>query len=123
MYYIGKTTGHPEECIKLGTFLAGTTSSANAAMHKGGGSTDSTLSANGAAKRGHYAVPHYPQMLPSVKNGDNTGTTLSANAAVQETGTLPVAHYPQMPPCVKNMDITGTTLSANATMCTFIAVT
>ena len=43
-------------------------------------------------------VAHYPQMPPSEKNGDNSGSTLSANAAVGENG-----------------DITGTsTFSANA---------
>jgi hypothetical protein len=44
-------------------------------------------------------APHYPQMPPSVKNGDNTGRTLSANAVVTENG-----------------DITGTTVSGNATV-------
>ncbi len=62
-------------------------------------------------------VPHYPQMPPSVKNGDNTGTTLSrcekngditgttlsGNFAMQETGTMLVAHYPEMPLCVRKM--------------------
>ena len=42
-------------------------------------------------------VAHYQQMPPAVKKGDNTGSTLSANAALAEDG-----------------DITGSTLSANA---------
>jgi hypothetical protein len=62
-------------------------------------------------------------MPPSVKNGDNTGTTLSGNAAVREMGAVPVAHSPEMRPCVKNLDITGTTFSANAAMRNFITVT
>jgi hypothetical protein len=60
-------------------------------------------------------VAHYPQTLPSVKNGDNSGSTLSANAAVSEkTETILVAHYPQMPPSAKNRDNTGRTLCTNA---------
>ena len=50
-------------------------------------------------------VAHYPQMPPSLKNGDNTDSTLSTNATVCETGTLLVALYPQMPPSVKKGDI------------------
>jgi hypothetical protein len=42
-------------------------------------------------------VAHYQQMPPAVKKGDNTGSTLSANAALAEDG-----------------DIIGSTLSANA---------
>jgi hypothetical protein len=48
-------------------------------------------------KTGTFLVAHYPQMLLSVKNGDNTGSALTANAA-----------------SMKNRDITGSTLSANA---------
>jgi hypothetical protein len=33
---------------------------------------------------GTFLVAHYQQMPPSVKNGDITGSTLSANAAIGE---------------------------------------
>jgi hypothetical protein len=79
---------------------------------------------------GTIVIAHYPHIPPSEKNGDITGSALSANAAVGENGdnsgstlsanaaptkmgTLLVANYPQMPPSEKNGDITGSTLSAN----------
>ena len=60
---------------------------------------------------GTSLVAHFPKMPPSVKNGDNAGSKLSANAAVGENGdltgecccpwkteTILVAHFLQMPP-------------------------
>ncbi len=96
--------------------------------------TGSILSKNHATirKAGALLVAYFPQMPPtSVKNGDNTGSTLSANAALRKVGGITgstfcanaaihkigailVAHYPQLPPSVKSGDSAGSTLSANA---------
>jgi hypothetical protein len=78
---IGKTTGLPEEFIKLGTL------SANAAVSEKWGHYwyhDIIRKCRCEQKTGTSLVPHYPQMPPSVKNGNNTGTTLSANVAISE---------------------------------------
>ena len=59
-------------------------------------------------------VPHFPHMLLSVKNRDNTGTTLSANAAISENGDNTGSTLSANAAVRKDTDMTGTTLSANA---------
>ena len=129
--------------MKNGDNTGRTTLSGTAAMRKDRNSTGTTSSGNAAVskKRGQYwyhrirkcrcqwetgtiLVPHYPEMPPSVKNGDITGTTVSRNAAVSEKRGQYCYHIMRKWRPVRNVDITRTTLwSGNAAMRKFIAVT
>ena len=67
-----------------------------------------------AQKLGTLLVAHYPQMPPSEKNGDITGSTLSANAAVGENGDNSGSTLSANTAVEENGDISCSTLSANA---------
>ena len=66
---------------------------------------------------GTILVAYYPQMPLSVRSGDNTGSTLSANAAMREVGDIFGSTLSANAAVREKGDKSDSTLSANAIMC------